>query len=114
MATGSSLLGRGPKLAKGIQVGSSTVVKAITAGTVAIDPGSIAATTKSEVSVTITGVAVGDHISMNPPTGMNDDILFVGAYVSAANTVKVMLYNTTAGAIDDGSVDWTYLWFDLT
>ena len=51
---------------------------------------------------------------MTPPATLNDDLLYVGARVTADDTVTVYLYNPTGGGIDDGALDWGWLWFDLT
>lgn len=91
-----------------------TRIEKIKAGTIAIDPGSIASVTRGTVTFTLTGAATGDQVIMTPPNTLNDDLLYVGARVTSANTVTVYLYNPTGGAIDDGSLTWSYLWFDLT
>lgn len=93
--------------------GGSTVKK-IATGTVSIDPGSIAAQTRGSQTATITGAAVGDVVLMQPPGALNTGLVFAGCEVTGANTVTVFLGNLTAGAIDDGSQTWRYLWIDLT
>lgn len=97
-----------------LAVGVGTAIKQISMGTIAIDPGSIAATTKGKPTFTLTGAASGDRVIMEPPDGLHDDILFLGARVTAANTVTVYLYNPTGSAIDDGSLTWNYTWLDIT
>jgi hypothetical protein len=83
-------------------------------GTTSLNPGSIGATTRGSVTFTLTGAKTTDVIIMNPPADLNDDLLFVGATVSAADTVTVYLYNPTAGSIDDSARTWSYLWLDTT
>jgi hypothetical protein len=83
-------------------------------GTVSVDPPSIAATTKGAVNVTIAGLAVGDEIEFYPPAAMNDDLLFVGCRIASANTATLLIYNPTAGALDDGALTWEYTWWDRT
>lgn len=95
------------------KVGGGTTIKKITAATVAVDPGSISATSTEAVTVTVTGAAVGDIVVFQPPA-LNDDLIFSGANVTAANTVTLYIYNPTGGAIDDTEKTWTYLWIDVT
>lgn len=94
----------------GFQFGDSgTQLTYVQRGSVAVDPASLAATTEAETSVTIAGAVAGDTVIMNPPAaGLTAGLLFCGAYVSAADTVKIRLYNTTAGPIDEPSGNWNY------
>lgn len=111
---GYTRLTRGRVLIGGFNSGSGSDVKKVATGAVSLDPGSIATVTRGTVTFTLTGAAAGDAVIMVPPATLNDDLLFVGARVTAADTVTVYLYNPTAGAIDDGPLSWTYLFFDLT
>lgn len=89
-------------------------VKSIYKVTVSINPGSIAATTRGSGTATVKDLAVGDVVIAVAHPGIADDLIYVGAEVSAADTVKINLYNPTAGAIDDGAISWTFLVIDLT
>jgi hypothetical protein len=81
-------------------------------GTVTINPASLAANTMAETSVTITGAAVGDSVVLTPPTaGLTAGLLVGAAYVSATNTVKLPLYNTSGAPIDEPSASWNYTLF---
>lgn len=85
--------------------------KAVTymdAGTVSVDPASLATLSSSETQVTISGAAVGDIIVMSPPASLETGLIFSGARVSAANTVQVRLSNMTAGSIDGAARTWSY------
>jgi len=84
------------------------------AGTENLDPPSIATVTRGSVTFTITGAAAGDIVVMLPPAALNDDLLYVGAAVTAGDTVSVYLFNDSAAPIDDGPLDWGYLYFDTT
>ena len=97
-----------------IRLGSTDQVKGITRDTVSVDPGSIAANTRGTVTATITGLAATDFIALMPPAALDAGLLFVGAYISAADTVTIMLYNATGSPIDDSARDWEYLWMDFT
>lgn len=107
-------LTKGTALVGALQVGTENSVYKIDFGTTSLNPGSIGATTRGTVTFTLTGASTTDIIVMNPPAGLNDDLLFVGAAVTSANTVTVYLYNPTAGSIDDGANTWSYLWIDTT
>jgi hypothetical protein len=97
-----------------LKVGGNETIKEIDRGTVAVDPGSIGATSTGTVDVTITGLAAGDFVMLMRPDGLHDDLIVSGHRVQAADTLRIYLYNPTGGAIDDGSLTWEYLWFDLT
>lgn len=96
------------------QEAGETPQSSATSGTVAADPGNIAAQTRGSVDVTIAGVAPGDLVLMNPPDGLNAGLAYAGCRVNAANTVRIYLANITGAGIDDGSQTWAYVWFDLT
>lgn len=72
--------------------------------TATIDPPSIAASGQATAPVTVTGAALGDYVLVAAPY----DLQGVGAhgYVSAANTVTVLLKNGTAAAVDLASGTW--------
>lgn len=94
---------------------SGTVIKKIVSGTLSsVNPGSIAAITRGSVDATLTGVAAGDIVILNPPDGLNTGLVYGGCKVTGADTVRIYLANLTAGAIDDGANDWLYLWLDIT
>lgn len=90
----------------GIKLGSKTL-GGILAGTVSVNPASIAATTRGTVAVTITGVAATDIVVLEPPAALNDDLIYCG-HIVTANTVTIQLYNVTGSAIDDTARDWKY------
>lgn len=75
------------------------------AGTLAWDPASIAVGA-SELSpdATITGAAVGDFVDV--ASGRDLLGLQLSGYVSVANTVKLTLYNNTAGAVNLGNTSF--------
>jgi hypothetical protein len=108
---GYSTLSGGSRV-DGLQIGSdgSYITKLVT-GTISVNPGSIPATTKGSVSITITDLNTNDRIMFQPPTGLNIGLLFCGADVTADDTVTIYLYNTTVGAIDDGVNTWKYTYF---
>ena len=94
---------------KGLSVNGGTSVTYLQAGTVTVDPPSIGATSKGTVNVTISGARVGDLVFLTPPDAIEAGLLFLGASVSATNTVTIALYNATSAAIDGAARTWRYL-----
>lgn len=95
-------------------VGDNDTVYGIEFGTVAIDPASINATTRGATTFTLTGAATTDIIIVNPPSDLNDDLIFCGAAVTAADTVTIYLYNPTGGSINQAEATFSYCWIDTT
>jgi len=83
-------------------------------GTASVDPASIAATTRGSVTFTLTGAKTTDVIIVNPPSDLNDDLIFCGAAISADDTVSIYLYNPTASAINDTARTFSYVWVDMS
>ena len=105
-------LTRGEAAVGALQIGDNDTVYGIEFGTVAIDPASLAATTRAATTFTLTGAATTDIIIVNPPSDLNDDLIFAGAAVTAADTVSIYLYNPTAAAINETSKTFSYCWID--
>lgn len=63
-----------------------------------ISPAIVAANTTAEQSFTVTGVQIGDVVSVTKPTAQAG-LGVVGARVSAANTVGITFSNNTAAGI---------------
>jgi len=98
------------KSTNGVIVGSDgTQITKILKGTVSVDPASLADAAEADTSITITGAALGDTVILNPPAaGLTAGILICGAWVSAANTVKVRLANASGGTVDEAAGTWSY------
>lgn len=78
-------------------------------GTVTIDPASVNATTVASQTFTLTGAATGDSLVINPPAaGLTAGLLVLQTFVSAANQITIVFYNTTGSPIDQASASWTY------
>lgn len=86
----------------GTQIGIHSVAVGQVAWTETWNPGSIAAAGYEAEDVTVPGAAVGDFVMASLTTMVTNDMMLT-AHVSAADTVKVILFNPTAGAIDLGS-----------
>jgi hypothetical protein len=79
-----------------------TLAKTMTA-TVTLDFSSTPAQSSSNLTVTITGAADGDAVSLGVPnTSVNDNSSF-SAWISAADTVTVRFNNYSSGAINPAS-----------
>lgn len=107
-------LSKGEVAVGALQVGSNDTVYGIEFGTVEIDPAAINATTRGGTTFTLTGAATTDIIIVNPPSTLNDDLIYCGAAVTAADTVTVYLYNPTAGSINQAAATFSYCWIDTT
>ena len=68
---------------------------------------SISANTATEYTVTINGLDVNDFVLAQGATG--NATIMMGAYVSAANTLKVRVFNPTAGALTPGNSGYDVL-----
>lgn len=77
--------------------------------TATIDPGNIVSPGQIAVTATVYGAVLGDHVSFSAPYDLQQ--LQGTAYVSAADTVTVMLRNGTGGAIDLASGTWSFIVF---
>lgn len=72
-------------------------------GSATLDFGSIASLGNEEKTITVTGAADGDVVSVGVlNAAFTAGLIFTGR-VSATNTVSVQCYNSTAGAIDPAS-----------
>jgi hypothetical protein len=70
-----------------------------------LDFPSVAAAGQQELTITVTGAAVGDAVMLASPASLTAGLVAT-ARVSAANTVTVRLSNITAGAIDPAAATW--------
>ena len=73
--------------------------------TAVLDFPSIAANDAQSLDITVTGAALGDAVFLGPPAAPEAGLVW-SARVSAANTVKIRLTNTTASPIDPASATW--------
>lgn len=65
---------------------------------VSLTPSSVAANSTAEQSFVVTGLGVGDIVTVNKPTHTSG-IGIVGARVSAADTLRITFVNITGGPI---------------
>ena len=76
---------------------------------VAVTPASVGAATSAEQTFTVSGLAVGDFVSVSTTVSTGNATAIAGARVSAANTLAVRYINPTAGALTPAAD--TYLVF---
>jgi hypothetical protein len=67
-------------------------------GSKTYDPPSLATGTQTTTTVTLTGAALGDYVQASFSLDLQGVVL--SAYVSAANTVTVVMLNMTGGTLD--------------
>ncbi len=89
----------------GFIVGSGSTMTELTAATAALNFGSIATTASADLTITVTGAAVGDFVVMALPAAPTAGIVF-NAFVSAADTVTVRASNITASSVDPASATY--------
>ena len=83
---------------KAMNIIDAAVGKVLT-GSKTYDAASVASAGSTSTTVTVTGAALGDFVT-GIALGVSAGGLTVTGYVSAADTVTVVLANNTAGAID--------------
>lgn len=66
---------------------------------VAVTPASVAAATSAEQTFTVSGLAVGDFVSVATTASTGNATAITSARVSAANTLAIRFINPTAGAL---------------
>lgn len=102
----SGLDKKGTDFPHGLQVGGQTLTLAVLNATATIDPPSIATAGQALASVTVAGAALGDIVLPAAPYDLQG--VGIHAYVSAANTVTLLLKNGTAAAVDLASGIWKF------
>lgn len=83
-------------------------------GYVSVPFGTIAANAYKAVSVTIDGVALNDIVTINPPATLPGGLIVSNPIVTAANTVQLRVYNTSASDVSSSDA-WKYVvlkWVD--
>lgn len=98
----------GGVVSSSVNIGSGGALTFVKKVAVSVNPASIATVTLAEETVTVTGAVAGDAVIVNPPTTLDAGIAVVGAFVSAADTVKLRLYNSTGGGVDIAAANWVF------
>lgn len=90
-------------------VGGGTTIQKILSATASLNFGSLNPGDQGTLTITVTGAASGDHVNVTPPSTIEAGLTWCG-YVSAADTVKVVVSNITDGGlgltIDPAAATW--------
>ena len=89
----------------GFIAGSGATVSKILTNTASLDFGSISAASQADLTITVTGAAVGDEVIMSLPAAPAAGLVF-NAFVSAANTVTVRASNITGSPVDPAAATY--------
>ena len=90
----------------GLKIDSTgTTIEAVISATAILDFPSTAAQTSSDLTIGVTGAAVGDAVFLGLPATPDANSCFT-AWVSAVNVVTVRFNNYSAGAIDPASATY--------
>lgn len=91
----------------GVKVASAgTLIDLIVAATATLDFGSISAGASADLTITVTGAAVGDKVAPGLPSSPAAGIVF-NYFVSAADTVTVRATNVTGSPVDPASASYS-------
>lgn len=83
----------------GFIAGSGATITKVLTATASLDFPSISAATQADLTITVTGAAVGDEVIMALPAAPTAGLVF-NAFVSATNTVTVRASNITGSPIN--------------
>lgn len=89
----------------GSPIVANVIDSSILHASAALDFGSIAAGATAELTITLTGATTTHNVFASPMNGIEAGLVW-SAYVSAANTITIVLANVTVGAIDPVSLTW--------
>ncbi len=93
----------------GVKIGASgTNFREVRRYSQTITPASVGAAVAAEQTFTVTGLATGDIVVVNPAATGNATAV-CAARVSAANTLAISFVNPTAGALTPGAGTYTIL-----
>jgi len=93
-----------------VSIGGGTGVKEILTATAALDFPSITTLIDADLTIAVTGAAVGDACHLGLPAAPEGNIAF-NCFVSATDTVTVRAHNYTAGSLDPASATYRVVTF---
>lgn len=91
-----------------LNVGSGGAITYVKKAAVSVDLASIATVSVVEATVTVAGAVAGDSVIATPPATLTAGLMVAGAFVSAADTVKLRVYNSTGGSVDEAAANWVF------
>ncbi len=89
----------------GFIAGNGNTITKVLSGSASLDFGSITAAAQANLTITVTGAAVGDEVIMSLPAAPAAGLIF-NAFVSATDTVTVRASNITALAVDPAAATY--------
>lgn len=93
------------KVAVTASAASLNLLTGLLSGSTTFDPSSLTTYTGVTSSgITVAGAALGDIVLVS--SSIDQGGVMANGYVSAANTVKITVFNATAGTIDLASSTW--------
>lgn len=87
--------------ADGFRINGTSPIKGVARASVTYDAPALSNNTCSPQSVTVTGAALGDYVTVNADFALPTGVAIGNARVTAANTVELTLCNITAGGALD-------------
>lgn len=97
-------------LSDSVNIGSGGAISYVKKAAVSVDLASIAAGAMVEATVTVSGAVAGDAVIATPPATLDASLEVVGAYVSAADTVKLRVRNNhAADPVDEAAANWVFV-----
>ena len=88
-----------------LAVGAGTPMTQVLSASATLDFPSISAAGNQDLTITVTGAAVGDVVAFSLPASPNAGVVF-NAWVSATDTVKIRATNVTGSPIDPSSATY--------
>ena len=89
----------------GFIVGSGAQISKVLSASASLNFPSISAVSQADLTITVTGAAVGDEVIMALPAAPAAGLVF-NAFVSATNTVTIRATNVTASPVDPAAATY--------
>lgn len=103
----------GPIVSQAGFIGAAGVaVESVLANSASLNFAEIAAAASADLTITVTGAAVGDEVALGLPAAPTAGIIYQ-AFVSAANTVTVRATNITASPVNPAAQTFSVAVFKL-
>ena len=97
----------------GFIIGNGSTIAGVLKATATLDFASINAAASADLTITVTGAAVGDIVGLALPAAPAAGLVF-NAFVSATNTVTVRASNITAAPVDAASASYSVVVTQVT
>lgn len=80
-------------------------------GEVSVNPANIAALGRADVVIALPAgtAAAGDMVLVQPPPTLEAGLALQRAWINAADSLTITLFNYSAGAVDGAALNWTYV-----